>query len=65
LLSDQAFSWQHGYGVFSVDPNQIARVAEYIHSQKQHHAEDQTWLSWEMVPEEADLIVSRTASVRQ
>ncbi len=31
------FSWQEGYGAFSVSPSQISVVKRYIHSQEQHH----------------------------
>ena len=31
------FSWQNGYGAFSVSESQIAKVANYISKQKEHH----------------------------
>ncbi len=31
------FYWQRGYGAFSVNPNQIDQVREYILNQKVHH----------------------------
>jgi putative transposase len=31
------FSWQSGYGAFSVDPSQIDSVQEYIQNQAGHH----------------------------
>jgi putative transposase len=31
------FSWQEGYGAFSVSPSQIQAVTEYIRAQEQHH----------------------------
>ena len=34
-LSD--FSWQAGYGTFSIGQSQVATVAKYIESQKKHH----------------------------
>ena len=34
----QAFSWQRGYGVFSVDSVSYDAVKLYIVNQKQHHA---------------------------
>ena len=33
----QDFSWQRGYGVFSVSPSQSAAVARYIENQEEHH----------------------------
>jgi putative transposase len=31
------FSWQEGYGAFSVSPSQLPSVKKYIHNQEQHH----------------------------
>jgi putative transposase len=31
------FSWQSGYGVFSVSPNHIKNVVGYIENQEEHH----------------------------
>ena len=31
------FSWQDGYGAFSISPNQINRTINYIRNQKEHH----------------------------
>jgi len=31
------FSWQSGYGAFSVDPTSLDRVAAYVRSQEEHH----------------------------
>lgn len=31
------FYWQNGYGAFSVNPAQIARVKQYIVNQHEHH----------------------------
>lgn len=33
------FSWQQGYGAFSVSPSQVAVVKKYIRNQKEHHRE--------------------------
>jgi putative transposase len=33
----RAFSWQHGYGVFSVGPSDLAALRHYIGSQEEHH----------------------------
>lgn len=32
------FSWQEGYGAFSVSPSRIADVQRYIRNQAKHHA---------------------------
>jgi hypothetical protein len=31
------FSWQEGYGAFSVSPSQVATLKKYILNQEQHH----------------------------
>ena len=31
------FYWQHGYGSFSVNPNQVEFVKKYIREQENHH----------------------------
>jgi putative transposase len=31
------FSWQNGYGIFSVSQSQVFRVREYIANQEEHH----------------------------
>lgn len=32
------FYWQDGYGIFSVNPKEIANVVKYIEQQKEHHS---------------------------
>ncbi|WET00746.1 IS200/IS605 family transposase [Flavobacterium sp. YJ01] len=36
-LTNQKFSWQEGYGVFSYSQSQIDSVYKYIQNQKEHH----------------------------
>jgi putative transposase len=33
----RGFSWQEGYGAFSVSPSQVATVKRYIQNQEKHH----------------------------
>ena len=33
----KGFSWQEGYGAFSVSPSQVEVVKEYIRGQERHH----------------------------
>jgi hypothetical protein len=33
------FSWQEGYGAFSVSPSQVPVVTKYIGKQEAHHRE--------------------------
>jgi REP element-mobilizing transposase RayT len=34
----KGFSWQDGYGVFSVSKSNVPDVIEYINNQREHHA---------------------------
>ena len=36
-ISKQKFYWQEGYGAFSYSKSDIPKVANYIHTQEQHH----------------------------
>lgn len=33
----RSFYWQHGYGIFSVNPTETEVVVGYINNQKEHH----------------------------
>lgn len=35
----EGFYWQRGYGAFSIGQSQVPKVADYIATQKKHHAE--------------------------
>ena len=35
--SDPDFSWQAGYGCFSVSESQLPAVARYVENQEEHH----------------------------
>ena len=35
--NQKAFAWQRGYGCFSISPNDLKALIEYIDNQKQHH----------------------------
>ena len=35
----KGFSWQEGYGAFSVSPSQVPVVKKYIQNQEEHHRE--------------------------
>jgi REP element-mobilizing transposase RayT len=37
------FSWQTGYGAFSVSPSDLDSVARYIRKQPEHHADGTIW----------------------
>ena len=37
LNSEEAFTWQEGYGAFSVGISQIKKTKEYIANQENHH----------------------------
>lgn len=50
LRQGEAFSWQYGYGVFSVGQDGVGSVINYIANQKQHHADNDVWDNWEYIP---------------
>lgn len=33
-----SFSWQRGYGLFTVSPKEVPKIGKYIQNQKLHHA---------------------------
>jgi hypothetical protein len=33
----KGFSWQEGYGAFSVSPSQVPAVKKYLQNQEEHH----------------------------
>ena len=33
----RGFSWQRGYGAFSVSPSQLEGVLDYVNNQQEHH----------------------------
>jgi putative transposase len=37
FVSLRKFSWQEGYGAFSVGPSQVSDLVAYIDSQEEHH----------------------------
>ncbi|MEN8815817.1 MAG: IS200/IS605 family transposase [Nonlabens sp.] len=34
----ESFTWQRGYGLFTVSPEEVPKIASYIQNQKSHHA---------------------------
>ena len=36
-LSDGRFSWQEGFGAFSIGKSEISRIVQYIKDQEVHH----------------------------
>ena len=53
-LTDEPFSWQDGYGVFSVSPHDVGLISRYIANQKKHHAVKEVSGSWEICSDSAD-----------
>ena len=41
------FGWQEGYSVFSLSRSHLDKVIPYVRNQRQHHADQTTWLTWE------------------
>lgn len=40
IRPNEFFKWQGGYGAFTVSPDHLDRIANYIRNQPQHHAQD-------------------------
>jgi hypothetical protein len=36
----EGFSWQRGYGAFSVSESNVPRVRQYIQAQEEHHRKE-------------------------
>ena len=53
-LTRDGFKWQGSYGAFSVSPEHLNRVREYIRRQKEHHASNRLEPDWERCTETAD-----------
>ncbi|MGH2370611.1 MAG: IS200/IS605 family transposase [Chloroflexota bacterium] len=45
--ADGAFSWERGYGLFTLGPRQLPRAVAYVRGQKEHHAQRTTIASLE------------------
>ena len=43
----EKFSWQSGYGIFSLGSKQLNQAIAYVNNQKQHHAQGSTIVSLE------------------
>ena len=41
------FSWQEGYGVYSISETDVQRVVEYVRAQKEHHRSRTCVAGWE------------------
>jgi len=52
LGPEEAFRWQHGYGVFSMSQAHLHNAIAYIRRQKEHHGSQDTWPEWEKTEEE-------------
>ena len=45
---EEGFSWQRGYGLFTVSPADIPKISRYIQNQKEHHGNDVTIKEFEI-----------------
>jgi REP element-mobilizing transposase RayT len=48
-----SFRWQEGYGAFTVPPDDLDGLLDYVDHQKQHHANDRIHPAYEHCPPEA------------
>ena len=52
VAPDANFRWQGTYGAFSVSPDDVDRVVQYINHQREHHRQGTTLPDWERCMEE-------------
>lgn len=52
--SGSKFSWQRGYGIFSLGGKQLAQAVDYVRNQKAHHVQGTIVASLERDSEEDD-----------
>ena len=52
------FSWQVGYGAFSVSESLMKKVEQYIKNQKEHHRKMSFQEEWELLLKNHNMIVS-------
>ncbi len=45
----EPFSWQRGYGLFTVSPKDVEVIVNYIKKQKDHHSKGSVKTDWEML----------------
>lgn len=55
LLGDPDFSWDDGYGIFSVSRSHVKRVMAYVLEQRRHHEMNALWTEWEETDEESPI----------
>ena len=48
-LQDPAFRWQSGYAAFSIDPDNTARLFDYVERQREHHRTAASFAPWEQI----------------
>ena len=53
LPGHEALYWQEGYGVFSITPNHVNAVVQYVRNQKRHHTDSSLHARWEEIDEES------------
>lgn len=51
-ILDGRFNWQEGYGAFTLNPFDLTAVLEYVANQKQHHAANKLWPSFERLQDD-------------
>ncbi len=54
LFIHRNFSWQVGYGGFSISKNHVSKVADYVNNQKSRHASGLLWQALESIQAEGD-----------
>ena len=54
---DRLFSWQEGFGAFSVSASHVAQVIRYIENQQRHHRKTSFTDEWEVLVEKYSMAI--------
>jgi hypothetical protein len=61
-LPNQQFSWQEGYGAFTIGLSQIQATARYISNQEKHHARISFQDEWKMILQKHGLLADESVT---
>jgi putative transposase len=48
----EAFRWQAGYGILSLNPHRLDGIRDYVRNQKRHHDSGEVWPLYERIRED-------------
>ena len=56
---DRLFSWQEGFGAFSVSASHVAQVTRYIENQERHHRKMSSADEWRLLVEKYSMAIEK------